>query len=190
MNNCMNSRLKIIGISFVVLSVVFLAVLIFSATGFLSGVVNAACPADWCASGNFGAQQTYNMRFTQTVGGFDVEGDLGGVPFTESWEGSLPAGEPGPQGPQGSQGSQGSTGSRGPTGYTGSTGPTGPQGPAGPTSGCILRGSCPSGWSDRGRSGIIMANQHFGNCNTVSGGYPGAALNAGWTWCHPRVSCK
>jgi hypothetical protein len=102
-----------------------------------------------------------------------------------------PQGATGPSGPTGGQGPQGFTGPQGdtgPTGLTGSTGPTGATGPSGPIGGCMVRSSCPSGWTGRGTAGIILSNPNYGNCSAFGGG--GGAYNSGWTWCHPQLCCK
>jgi hypothetical protein len=107
------------------------------------------------------------------VGGKKVINDQG------EWVGS-PTGLQGPQGPQGAQG---------PKGATGPQGPTGPQGLPGPTYGCVMRKSCPTGYTNLGTVGIIMPTATWStNCPKV--GSSGGAFNTGWNWCHPVLCCK
>lgn len=100
-------------------------------------------------------------------------------------------GLPGPQGATGPQGSPGPRGATGPTGSTGSRGPTGFQGSGGstgatgPTNGCVLRSSCPSGYSSRGTAGILM--QASGSC---PGSWGGSWVDSFWRWCHPQLCCR
>ena len=49
----------------------------------------------------------------------------------------------------------------------------------------MLAAHCPAGWEDRGTGGVITANQDLSKSPFAAGG----ALNAGWTWRHPRI-CK
>jgi len=98
------------------------------------------------------------------------------------WVGAA-TGLQGPKGDKGDKGDQGATGAQGPQGTTG------PQGPAGPTYGCVMRKSCPAGWSNLGLSGIIMpVSTWTTECAKI--GSPGGAYNSGWNWCHPVLCCQ
>ena len=90
----------------------------------------------------------------------------------------------GPSGPTGNPGATGSTGARGPTGSTGARGPGGATGATGPTNGCVMRASCPSGYSNAGVAGFIL--DYRGSCP----GSWGSFYSGVWRWCHPRLCCK
>jgi hypothetical protein len=49
----------------------------------------------------------------------------------------------------------------------------------------MLGAQCPTGWSDKGRVGIISPNANIGNIPGAAGG----KYNSGWTWRHPQI-CK
>ena len=83
----------------------------------------------------------------------------------------------GPQGPQGPQGLQGAKGDKG------------DKGDPGPTYGCVMRKSCPAGWTSLGSAGVIMPTASW-NTNCTTFGSKGAAYNSGWYWCHPVLCCK
>ena len=53
---------------------------------------------------------------------------------------------------------------------------------------CILSGSCPPGWANRGMSGVLL-NMGNGNCSVI-GFAQGAPFNSGWWWCHPYLCCR
>jgi len=100
-------------------------------------------------------------------------------------------GSPGPQGPRGATGPAGPTGARGATGPAGATGPRGntgsrgATGATGPTNGCVVRSSCPSGYSGRGTTGFLM--QASGRC---PGSWGGFWVDSFWRWCHPQLCCR
>jgi len=60
-------------------------------------------------------------------------------------------------------------------GYTGGTGPF-----------CIFANACPNGWVDKGLGGYIYNSGGGATCPYSVG----AAFNASWTWCHPRICCQ
>ena len=130
---------------------------------------------------------------TGPQGATGLKGDTGaqGAPGIQG-----PIGDTGPQGATGPKGDTGSTGSQGPKGDTGSQGPQGSQGsqgsqgPAGPTYGCILRKSCPGGFSYRGTIGVIMQQSEINNGHCAAIGHVGGQQVADWYWCHPKLCCK
>ena len=147
--------------STILVVIVFVAGVIYGDAGLFRDLVRAACPADWCVSGTFGGQQAYNMEYTKTAEGFTVEGDLDGIPFSETWSGALPPGPPGPTGPQGSTGPTGATGPRGSTGPTGATGPQGPAGVIGTVQSVIIE--CMGHCYDTRPSPNSICNSRFGS---------------------------
>ncbi|HIA01732.1 MAG TPA: collagen-like protein [Myxococcales bacterium] len=94
-------------------------------------------------------------------------------------------GSPGIKGPIGATGAQGAKGS---SGAAGNPGIQGPAGPPGPTFGCILRASCPSGFTFRGTMGLLMKATDYSHCAQV--GAAGAFFAPDWRWCHPSLCCK
>jgi hypothetical protein len=83
----------------------------------------------------------------------------------------------GPQGPQGANGANGANGAKG------------DKGDPGPTYGCVMRKSCPAGWTSLGTIGVIMSAASWtANCTKV--GSKGGGYNSGWNWCHPVLCCK
>ena len=86
-------------------------------------------------------------------------------------------------------GLQGPAGPTGPKGAKGDPGAQGPQGDPGPTYGCVMRKSCPSGYTNLGTVGIILPTATWAaNCPQV--GSNGGTYNSGWNWCHPKLCCK
>jgi len=85
--------------------------------------------------------------------------------------------------------STGLQGPQGPPGGPGAQGPAGPQGDPGPVYGCVMRKSCPAGWTSLGSIGIIMPTSTWSvQCPKV--GSAGGGYNSSWNWCHPVLCCQ